>query len=164
MSKNVWTGIVVLLICMVSVGLGYMLVAKSAVRGSGATAVTETPASRPLAAAAAVAVVPEDVNQALRRALEDLTSPTWTEALNGCQTDRDKNELHIHGVQDKQGWVNNGITSSVVLPEGDFSISVDVKLLKPSQSGWNRNAYVRVVAANQSAIGVFSNDSALYSV
>src|SRR3954471_3967011 len=110
MSKNVWTGIVVLFICIVSLGLGYMLVAKPAAPAAGAAVVKETPASRPLAAAATVAVAPEDESQALRRALEDLTSPTWTEALNGCQTDRDKNELHIHGVQDKQGWVNNGVT------------------------------------------------------
>ena len=129
------------------------------------TAVATPAVASPPPAPPAAPAPPEPAKDlTLAQQLEDFTSTVWRPMKNGMDTDiLSKDEIRIHGTTQFADWAHcNGLGATTPVPDGDFTVSVDIKIAKFDGDTQYKNPYLRVEARNRSAIGIFANIAFFY--
>jgi hypothetical protein len=158
--------IVAALVCVVTFILGFM-----AFNNNGSAAPPANPQggsgpqNGPAAAADAqpVAAAPPVKEPTLAEQLQNFESPVWRTMNNGMTTDITRDEIHIHGTSQYADWGHsNGIVATTPIPDGDFVVSVDIKIAKYEGDTDYKNPYIRVESRDRSAVGIFANPKFFY--
>jgi hypothetical protein len=140
--------------------------------GSAASAAPADNGAAPVAPSATPAVAtpavpaPAEKPQTLASKIEDFESAVWRPMNGGLETEiLKKDEIRVHGTSQFADWNHqSGIVTNTNIPDGDFTLNVDIKIPVFTGDTGYKNPYMRVVARNQSAIGVYANPAFGYQM
>jgi hypothetical protein len=159
MSNTAFKIIVIALLVVIAIALSLDADARWR-QGTAAQQIAETPAARAAgadAAGAAPAPLTPAPDPAPTGKVDELV---WTKLENGCVVNQNGTELHINGTTNQDGYNHwNGVQSVTEYPEGDFTVSADIKVPQFTGPGGNPLVYLRAAGPSNSgdnnAIGLY---------